>query len=50
MKEIDKTDNFNIARAYICVKNDKIEIEKETKKKSTTKTKKNESKTGKKSK
>lgn len=28
VKEIDKTDNFNIARAYICVKNDKIEIEK----------------------
>ena len=28
VKEIDKTDNFNVARAYICVKNDKIEIEK----------------------
>ena len=28
VKEIDKADNFNVARAYICVKNDKIEIEK----------------------
>ena len=28
VKEIDRTDNFNVARAYICVKNDKIEIEK----------------------
>ena len=28
VKEIDRTDKFNVARAYICVKNDKIEIEK----------------------
>ncbi len=28
VKEIDKTENLNVNRAYICVKNDKIEIEK----------------------
>ena len=28
VKEIDKTENLNVKRAYICVKNDKIEIEK----------------------
>ena len=28
VKEIDRTDKFNVDRAYICVKNDKIEIEK----------------------
>lgn len=28
VKEIDKTENSNVNRAYICVKNDKIEIEK----------------------
>lgn len=28
VREIDKTENTNVNRAYICVKNDKIEIEK----------------------
>ena len=28
VKEIDKTENLNVNREYICVKNDKIEIEK----------------------
>ena len=28
VKEIDKTENLNVNRAFICVKNDKIEIEK----------------------
>ena len=28
VKEIDKTENLNVNRAYICIKNDKIEIEK----------------------
>lgn len=28
VKEIDRTEKFNVNRAYICVKNDKIEIEK----------------------